>query len=115
MFEHIIERGGRAEVPGLEQPQKEWPSPLAAFQAAYKHEQYITGKIDGLVALAGTEKDNAAGIMLQWFVSEQVEEEDNASTILNQLKLVKDSPQALYMMDKEMAQRVFTPPTTQGA
>ena len=105
MFEHIIERGGRAEVPGLEQPQKEWPSPLAAFQAAYKHEQYITGKIDGLVALAAAEEDNAAGVMLQWFVNEQVEEEASAAKIVQLLERAGDSGNGLVMLDIQLGKR----------
>ena len=79
-----------------------------------EHEQKVTGLINELVYLAREEKDNASEIFLQWFVNEQVEEEDNVGTVLAQLKLIKDSPQPLYMMDKEMAQRVFTPPANEG-
>ena len=113
-FDHLKDRDGRVEMRALAQPEKQWASPLAAFQAAYGHEQFITGKINDLVKLAQEEGDHAAGMLLQWFVNEQVEEEDNVSKVLGQLKLIKDSSQALFMMDKEMAQRVFTPPATQG-
>ena len=105
LFEHIIDRGGRAEVPGLKEPQKEWSSPLEAFQAAYQHEQYITGKINELVALAAAEKDNAAGIMLQWFVSEQVEEEASTSKIVNQLERIGESGNGMFMLDARLGER----------
>ena len=94
----------------IEAPPNNWDSPLAVLEATLKHEQKVTGLINDLVYLAREQKDNASEIFLQWFVKEQVEEEDNVGTVLAQIKLVKDSPQALFMMDKEMAQRVFTPP-----
>jgi ferritin len=113
-FNHICERGGKVDLKAIEGPPTEWDSPLGAFQSTLEHEQKVTGLINELVFLARGEKDNATEIFLQWFVNEQVEEEDNASTILGQLKLIKDSPQALFMMDKEMGQRVFTPPAQEG-
>ncbi|MHC4482189.1 MAG: ferritin [Planctomycetota bacterium] len=113
-YDYILERGGRVILRSIEAPPSDWASPLAVFEATLKHERKVTGLINDLVYLAREEKENASEIFLQWFVNEQVEEEDNVSTVLGQLKLTKDSPQALYMMDKEMGQRVFTPPTTEG-
>ncbi|GAG00910.1 unnamed protein product [marine sediment metagenome] len=113
-YDHIIERGGRVTLPPIEAPPSDWDCPLAVFESTLEHEQKVTGLINDLVYLARDEKDNASEIFLQWFVNEQVEEEDNVNKVLGQLKLVKNSPQALYMMDKEMAQRVFTPPVTKG-
>ena len=109
-YDYIIERGGRVTLRRIETPPSDWDSPLAAFEATLEHERKVTGLINDLVYLARQEKDNASEIFLQWFVNEQVEEEDNVSKGLGQLKLIKDSPQALFMMDKEMGQRVFTPP-----
>lgn len=109
-FDHISERGGRVILQTIKQPESAWDSPLAAFEAAYRHEQHITGCIDGLVKVASDENDNAAGLMLQWFVAEQVEEEKNADDIVNKLKLVGDHGHAILMMDRELGQRVFTPP-----
>ena len=74
----------------------------------------VTGLINDLVDLAIEEKDHAANMFLQWFVNEQVEEEKNAEEIVQKLKLMADAPGAMYMLDNEMAQRVFTPPATQG-
>jgi ferritin len=112
IYDYVNERGGKVALKAIAQPQTQWESPLAVFEATYKHEQKVTGLINDLVNLAIEEKDHATNTFLQWFVSEQVEEEDNASTVLGQLKLIKDNPQALFLMDKDMGQRVFTPPAT---
>ena len=109
-YNYIIERGGRVILRSIDAPPFDWDSPLAVFEATLEHEQKVTGLINDLVYLARDEKDNASEVFLQWFVNEQVEEEDNVSTVLGQLKPIKDSPEALFMMDKEMSQRVFTPP-----
>ncbi len=109
-YDYINERGARVTLAEIEAPPKEWDSPLAIFEAALAHEQKVTGLINELVNLAIEEKDHAADSFLRWFVDEQVEEEDTASTIVGQLKLIKESPQSLFLMDKELGQRVFTPP-----
>jgi ferritin len=111
-YDYINERGGRVSLARIEAPSSQWDSPLAVFESTLEHEQKVTGLINDLVYLARDEKDNASEIFLQWFVNEQVEEEDNVNKVLGQLKLVKNSPQAMFILDKEMAQRVFTPPTT---
>jgi ferritin len=111
-FHHVNERGGRVELLAIEKPQNEWDSPLAVFRAAFGHEEFITGKIDELVAIARDENDNAAEIMLQWFVAEQVEEEDSVSKVVNMLELIGDSGHGLLMADRELGQRVAGPLTT---
>ncbi len=108
-FNHINNRGGRIELQALEKPQTEWESPIAAFKAALKHEEFITGKINDLAKLADEENDRAAGIMLQWFVTEQVEEEDTVSTVINMLELVGDSGHGILMADRELGSRVAGP------
>ncbi|MRR35548.1 ferritin, partial [bacterium] len=85
-------------------------SVLAAFAEAYKHEQKVTSLINGLVDLSLKEKDHATNSMLKWFVDEQVEEESNAEGIVRQLELMGDSGHGLYMLDRELATRVFVPP-----
>ena len=104
-FEHLVDREGRAIVPALEAPQAEWKSALDAFKAAYKHEQFITSSIDSLVKLAAGEKDNAAGIFLQWFVTEQVEEEASASKVVQILARMGDSGSGLVMADVQLGKR----------
>jgi len=113
-YDYIAERGGRVTLQPIEGPPTEWDSPLAMFEAAYAHEQLVTGRINDLVDLAVAAKDRAAENFLQWFVDEQVEEEKSADDIVQKLKMVQDAPAALYMMDKEMGQRVFASPATQG-
>ena len=109
-FNHIDERGGRVNMQPVEGPENAWESPLAAFEAAYKHEQYITGRIAKLMELAREENDFPAQSFLQWFVDEQVEEEATADNVVQQLKMIGDSGHGLLMLDREMAQRTFTPP-----
>ena len=115
IYDYVNERGGRVTLKSIAEPPSEWESPLAAFEAAYKHEQKVTGLINGLVNLAVEEKDDAANTFLQWFVDEQVEEEESAETVVNKLKLVADASDGMNMLDNEMGQRVFTPPANEGA
>jgi ferritin len=104
-FHYIYERGSDVKLMALKEPQHEWASPLAAFQDAYHHEQHISGLINDLVNLALEEKDHATANFLQWFLAEQVEEEASADRIVRQLTMIADSPAALFMLDREMAQR----------
>ena len=108
-FNHINDRGGRIELQALEKPQTEWESPIAAFKAALVHEEFITGKINDLAKLADDENDRAAGIMLQWFVTEQVEEEDSVSTVIDMLGFIGDSGHGILMADRELGSRVAGP------
>jgi ferritin len=114
IYDYVNERGGRITLKSIAKPPTEWDSPLAAFEAAYQHEQKVTGLINNLVNLAIEEKDHAANAFLQWFVNEQVEEETSADTVVQQLKMTEGAPGALFMIDRELGQRVFTPPTTGG-
>lgn len=114
-FDHINGRGGRVTLKAIDGPPTEWDSAVAVFKHVYEHEQKVTGLINNLVNLAIEEKDHASRSFLQWFVDEQVEEEDSASTVLDRLKLIGDSGNGLFMMDGELGQRVFTPPATSEA
>ena len=113
-FDFICERGGRVKLQPIEGPEVKWDAPKAAFDAAYKHECYISDRINKLVDLAIAEKDHAANAFLQWFVTEQVEEEDNASTIAGEMALIGDDRRALLMIDRELGQRTYTPPAAEG-
>jgi ferritin len=108
-YDHITERGGRVKFAAIKEPPAEWDSPLAAFEAAYEHECYISGRINDLCDLADAEKDRPAGSMLRWFVDEQVEEEATVDEIVSKLKLLKDAPGALFMLDRELGSRTFSP------
>ena len=113
IYDYVHERGGRMTLKAIDEPPKKWKSPLAIFEAAYKHELKVTGLINKLVDLAIKEKDHATNNFLQWFVKEQVEEEASADEVVQKLKLVGKGANALYMLDKEMGQRpaLFTFPT----
>jgi len=113
-FSHVAERGGRIRMEAIEGPPTEWDSPLAAFTHAYEHEQKVTGLINKLVDLARSESDHASDNFLQWFVAEQVEEESSTDAVVQKLKLAGDRGNGLFMIDRELAQRVFTPPPAQG-
>jgi len=104
-FDFINERGGRVTLKAIGAPQAKWASPLAIFEAAYKHEQLVSASIDKLVDQAIKEADHASNAFLQWFVTEQVEEEANVSAIADKLKMVKGAPGGLFMMDRELGAR----------
>ena len=109
-YDHILERGSKVQLMPIDGPQTEWDSSLAVFEHVYKHEQKVTGLINGLVDLALSEKDHATSNFLQWFVNEQVEEEASADAVLQKIKLAGNSPGGLFMIDKDLGQRVFVPP-----
>jgi ferritin len=109
-YDFINARGGRVMLQQIEAPPTEWSSPLDVFENAYKHEQKVTGLINDLVNLAVGERDHATNIFLQWFVTEQVEEEASADEVVQKLRLVGNDSAGLFMLDGEMGQRVFTPP-----
>jgi ferritin len=104
-YDFIISRGGRVTLAQIEAPPNTWNSPLAVFEATLEHEQKVTGLINDLVELALEEHDHASNIFLQWFVSEQVEEEENVGGVLEQLKLMGEAKGGLFMMDRELAKR----------
>jgi len=104
-FDFIYDRGGRVVLQAIPQPPADFASPLDAFEKALAHEQKVTGLINDLYALAVEEKDYASQTFLQWFVDEQVEEEKSAGDIVEMLKMIGDKGQALFMADRQLAQR----------
>ena len=112
-FNFVNERGGRVLMAAIDEPATQWETPLAAFEAAYKHEVMVTGLINSLMDLAVAESDHAAAIFLQWFVSEQVEEEASADEVIQKLKLIGKDSASLFMLDQELGQRVFVPPVAE--
>jgi len=111
LFDYLIERGGSVELLAIEKPPKTFTKPLKAFKMAFEHEQFITASINELMDLAIKEKDHAAKSFLQWYVDEQVEEEANADRIVHKLEMINDNAQGLFMLDAELATRVFVAPT----
>ncbi len=113
IYDFVIERGGRVLLESIKAPPQEWDSALAVFEHAYEHEKYVTSLINDLMNLAIEEKDHATQIFLQWFVSEQVEEEASASGVVQKLKLAGGSDGkggGLFMVDRELGQRPLPVP-----
>ena len=104
-YDFIIQRGGKVQLQQIEAPPTEWSSPRAVFEATLAHEQKVTGLINDLVDVASEENDHATQIFLQWFVTEQVEEEESVGGVLEQLKLMGEAQGGLFMIDRELAKR----------
>ena len=105
LFDHLTRRGGRVALKAVAEPPMDFGSPLEVFQKALAHEQHITGCIHGLYKVALEEGDYPAQSELQWFIDEQVEEEENTGRVVEQLKMAGDNKVALLMMDRELGQR----------
>lgn len=107
IFDYVNERGGKVLLKPIEGVKTEWQDTVEVFEETLKHEQYVTGLINNLVNIAIEEKDHATNNMLQWFVSEQVEEEAAADEILQQLKMLQGKKEGVFMLDRELKQRTF--------
>lgn len=105
LYKHVIERGGTVDLESIAKPETKWASPKAVFNAVLKHEQKVTGLVNGLAKLAADTQDFASANMLQYFVNEQVEEEATASQIVAKLDMIGDSKQGLLMLDYELKNR----------
>lgn len=106
IFDYINDRGGRVVLEAINQPPIEFESPINVFEITLAHEEKITGHINDLYALATRENDYASQTLLQWFITEQVEEEKNAGDILTTLRLIGENYTPLIMLDRELGQRV---------
>ncbi len=104
-YDHINDRAGRVILMAVDAPQTDWASLLDVFEAGLRHEQLMTRRINELVDLSLREKDHAANSMLQWLVSEQVEEESTITEIINKLKLIGSDGSGLFMLDHELGER----------
>ncbi|MEZ3520031.1 MAG: ferritin [Muribaculaceae bacterium] len=112
---YLNSRGGRVVLKPIDAVPESWESPLAAFEATLAHEQKVTALINNLYALAEAEHDYATRGKLDWFVSEQVEEEETATNFIKRLKLIGNDGLALYMLDQELASRVYNVPAPLAA
>lgn len=111
LFEYVQRQGEEVKLEAVKAPPKDFASQLDMFTQTLAHEQFITKSINELMELAVEKKDHATQIFLEWYVTEQVEEEENDNDIIAQLKLIGDNPHALLMLDRELAARVTTIPT----
>lgn len=105
LFDHVNRRGGRVLLKAIGEPPADFGTPLQVFEKALAHEQHITGCINALYKVAMEENDYAAQLELQWFIDEQVEEEENTGRVVEQLKMAGDNKSVLLMLDRELGQR----------
>ena len=108
---YVNQRGGRVVLKAIEAVPTSWESPMDAFVATLEHEKKVTSLINALYSLAMKEEDYATRDRLAWFVSEQVEEEDNCRTLIDKLKLIGDNGMGLYMVSQELATRTYAVPS----
>ena len=105
IYDFILERGGRVNLKAIDAPKTEWKSSLEVAEEVAAHEATVTASIYSLYETALKEKDYPAQVMLQWFISEQVEEEKNAAEIVANLKLIEERGTAVLMLDHRLAKR----------
>lgn len=114
-YNYLVSRGGRVLLQPIAAVETEWASPLAAFEATYEHEQKVTSLINNLMHIAVEEKDFASQSRLQWFIDEQVEEEESALDIINKMRMLDGNSYGMYMLDQELGARVYTTPSPLAA
>jgi ferritin len=112
MYDFVSERKGRVTLAEIGAPAADFSSPREAFEATLAHEEYVTKCINSLVEIAEEENDYATQTFLNWFVDEQVEEEDTVGKILNKLKYVDGDGHGLLMLNDELSQRTFSEPAS---
>ena len=105
LYKYVVERGGRVSLQAIQQPPVDYGSVLAVAEMTYAHEQKVSALIYKLYDLAVEVGDHAASVFLQWYISEQVEEEDNTRTIVDQLNMIGDHSMGLIMLDRQLATR----------
>jgi ferritin len=104
-YNYVYDRGGKVTLEAIGKPEQEYASLLDLFQQVLEHERKVTALISGLYKVALAENDYAAQVMLHWFINEQVEEEKNASMIIESLKMVGTQGASLFMVDRQLGAR----------
>ncbi len=108
-FDFIHEIGGKVEIEAVDKPETKFESTLHVFEVTLKHEKLVTKSINNLLKASLTENDFATHTFLQWFITEQVEEEAQITNLLKKLEMIGDNSSALYLLNTELGQRTFTP------
>ena len=114
IYTYLIRQNATVSLEAIEKPVVKADTALAMFEKGLEHEKFVTASIHELVDVALEEKDRATEVFLQWFVNEQVEEEENACGIIDQLKLAGEGGSGLFMIDRELSTRVFAPPAAEA-
>lgn len=108
LFNYVISRNGKVNLKPIDSVPTEWDSLETLFEDTLQHEQAVTEMINNLFALTSKENDYATQSMLQWFIDEQVEEEESVQSIIDNLHMIKDNGYGIYMLDKELGSRSYT-------
>lgn len=111
LINYTLSRGGRVELAPIAAVETSWKNPLAMFKDTLEHEKKVTSMITRLYEIALEENDYPTQNRLKWFIDEQVEEEENAQNIIEQLEKVGDDGVGLYMIDKELGTRQYSVPS----
>src|SRR6188474_2189300 len=105
IFDFVLDRGGKVRLEAIPEPGAKWKTALEVFDDARKHEAMVSGSINDLYARATSEKDYASQVMLQWFITEQVEEEKTSTSLAERLRLVGESATGLIILDRQFGER----------
>ena len=111
-YDYIFQMEGRVIFKELPAPESEYSNILDVFKKSLQHEKTVTKKVYNLMDIAMEEREHATISLLKWFIDEQVEEENSFNSLIKRIQRIGDNPAALFMLDAELAARVFTPPTT---
>lgn len=111
-YDYIFQKNGIVTLEQIEKPNASFENVFDVFEKGYEHEQEVTNKLYNIADVAAEEKEHATVNLLNWFINEQVEEENTFNTILKKIKRCENNSAALYMLDDELAARVYTPPAT---
>lgn len=109
LYKYIFDRGGQVELQEIPKVSVEYSGISEVFEETLKHEQYITNKINELYKLAVSSDDFALQSFLKWYIDEQVEEEEQANDMIEQIKRLGDGGEALFLLDKDLGLRVYAP------
>lgn len=112
-YDFLHSCGADVVLEAIPKPQNSWKGIVDVFEETLAHEGKVTGRINKLIDLALSERDHATNARLQWFITEQVEEEASVLSVLQQVRMIKESPEALILMDRELAQRVYNPSSSE--
>ena len=106
IYDYILERGGKVALSEIRAPKSQYKSALEAFEDSLKHEKAVTKSIEKLYVLARDEKDFGTEVFLQWFITEQIEEESTVESIIDKFKMLEGTNTALYLLNNELGSRV---------
>ncbi|MBE6055196.1 MAG: ferritin [Clostridium sartagoforme] len=111
LYDYVYQKNGTVELEQVDKPNADYNGVIDVFQKAYEHEQIVTKRIYELTDIAYEEREHSTISLLKWFIDEQVEEENNFNSLVKRVRRIEDNPAGLYMMDDELATRVYTPIT----